>query len=483
MNYTEFIHQKSQWKHEAGFEPTSTPDFLFDFQRHLFEYACRKGRSAIFADCGLGKTAIELAFGQEIVQRENKPVLLLTPLAVGQQVLREAAKFGIDAIDGRKNEFNSVPSIWVANYEILHKFSPSDFCGLICDESSILKNIGGATQKQLTRFIAKLPYRMMATATPSPNDYVELGTTSEALGQLNNSDMLKRFFRQLDDKGQKQETKKQEEAERLITSDPSYFQKLSYRVSQSIGQWRLKHHAKKDFWRWVSSWAIACRTPSDLGFSDDGYRLPELREHDHIIEPDSPPPDFLFNIPAIGLQGEREERKRTLNQRCEYAASLVEGNDAAVVWCHSNAEGDLLEQVIPNAKQIAGRTPDEEKIETYEAFASGELKKLVIKPKIGAWGLNWQHCNTVVTFASHSYEQHYQAVRRCYRFGQKRPVDVHVIATEGEVRVLGNMRKKATKAELMFSELVAAMNQTLKIETKNIYTKKAKVPQWLLQTN
>jgi len=361
----------------------------------------------------------------------------------------------------------------------LHKFEPGDFCGLICDESSILKSFGRSTQKHVTRFVSKLPYRLMATATPSPNDYIELGTTSEALGQLSNSDMLKRFFRQLDDKGQKQETKKQEEAERLIANDPSYFQKLSYRVSQSIGQYRLKHHAVKDFWRWVASWAIACRKPSDLGFSDEGYLLPDLIEQDHIITPDSPPDGFLFNIPAIGLQGERDERKRTLTQRCEYAASLVDGGDAAVIWCHANAEGDMLEEIVPNARQIAGRTPDDEKIELYEAFACGELKKLVIKPKIGAWGLNWQHCNNVVTFASHSYEQHYQAVRRCYRFGQKRPVSVHVIATEGEVRVLGNMRKKAAKAEAMFTELVAAMNQSTKIETEDIYTKKVEVPAWL----
>lgn len=479
MDYTDFITNKSQWKHEAGFTPSNVPDFLFDFQKYLFEYACTKGRSAVFADCGMGKTAVELAFGDEIARRENKPVLLLTPLAVGQQVIREAAKFGVEVKDGRNDPFDRTAAVWVANYEILHKFEPGDFCGLICDESSILKSFGRSTQKHVTRFVSKLPYRLMATATPSPNDYIELGTTSEALGQLSNSDMLKRFFRQLDDKGQKQETKKQEEAERLIANDPSYFQKLSYRVSQSIGQYRLKHHAIKDFWRWVASWAIACRNPSDLGFSDEGYRLPELIERDHIIMPDSPPDGFLFNMPAIGLQGEREERKRTLTQRCEYASSLVAGDDAAVMWCHANAEGDMLEEIVPNARQIAGRTPDDEKIELYEAFACGELKKLVIKPKIGAWGLNWQHCNNVVTFASHSYEQHYQAVRRCYRFGQKRPVTVHVIATEGEVRVLGNMRKKAAKAEAMFTELVAAMNQSTKIETEDIYTKKVKVPSWL----
>lgn len=223
--------------------------------------------------------------------------------------------------------------------------------------------------------------------------------------------------------------------------------------------------------------------PSDLGFSDERFILPELQEHDHIIKPKTPPNGFLFNMPAIGLSEERAERKRTLDDRCEYVANLVDHDQPAVVWCHANAEGDLLEKTIPGAGQIAGRTPDERKIELYEAFRTGQLRVLVIKPKIGAWGLNWQHCNHVVTFATHSYEQYYQAVRRCYRFGQKRPVRLDVIATEGEIRVMGNMRRKAQKADAMFVSLIREMNQAERIERENIYTNYEELPQWLSAIN
>jgi len=218
--------------------------------------------------------------------------------------------------------------------------------------------------------------------------------------------------------------------------------------------------------------------PSDLGFDDGRFILPELIERDHIIKTDTPPPGMLFNMPAVGLQEERSERRRTMNQRCEFVADLCNHPDASVVWCHMNQEADTLVECIDGAQQIAGRTPDEKKIELYEAFASGELKKLVIKPKIGAWGLNWQHCNHVVTFASHSYEQYYQSIRRCYRFGQERPVKLDVVATEGEVRVLGNMRRKAEKADAMFSALVAEMKNATRVERDNSYTQKMELPSW-----
>ncbi len=477
MDYQEFLVRKSQMGTASGFEPIWMPDFLFDFQRDLVAWAIRKGRAAIFADCGLGKTPMQLVWAENVARHTNKPVLVLTPLAVAQQTVREAAKFGIEAEHSRDGKHSA--KIVVANYERLHYFDRKNFAGLVCDESSILKSFSGATQKRITRFMSKLKYRLLCTATAAPNDYVELGTSSEALGELNYSDMLKRFFWQLDDKGQKRELKKQGEAEVLIAADPNYFKKLSYRVAQTIGQWRLKHHAIRDFWRWVASWAKACRMPSDLGYDDRDFKLPELQERDHIITPDEPPPGFLFQMPAFGMAEERQERRRTLKMRCDFVAELMAHDRPAVVWCHMNAEGDLLEKTIPGAAQIAGRTPDERKIELYEAFATGQLKKLVIKPKIGAWGLNWQHCNHVVTFATHSYEQYYQSVRRCWRFGQSRPVVLDVIATEGECRVLGNMRRKADKATKMFEALVREMNQSTRIERDNPYTKKATVPSWL----
>lgn len=475
--YSDFLYRKTQVGADSGFDPIYMPDQAFDFQRAAIEWAVRKGRAALNYDTGLGKTLMELAWAENVVRKTRRPVLLLTPLAVAPQTVREAAKFGIEARYAGAGLAGS--GINVVNYERLHLFDPDDFGGVVCDESSILKSYSGATRKAITRFSSKIPYRLLATATAAPNDWIELGTSSEALGELSHSDMLKRFFQQLDDKGQKRDQARQDEAEKVIAHDPSYYLKLSYRVSQTIGQWRLKHHAVGHFWRWVASWARACRLPSDHGFDDAGFLLPPLNERDHIIRMDVPPEGYLFNLPAVGLAEEREERKRTLSERCALAASLVEHDRPAVIWCQMNAEGDMLADIIPDAEQIAGRTPDERKIELYEAFANGELRVMVIKPKIGAWGLNWQHCNHVVSFATHSYEQHYQSVRRCWRFGQTRPVQLDVIATEGEERVLANMRNKGRKADEMFARMIAEMNNATTIERENRLTRAMEMPAWL----
>jgi hypothetical protein len=476
VSYEEFLERKLHTGADHGFDPVFMPDQLFDFQQALVQWAVRKGRAAIFADCGLGKTAMQLTWAQNVAQHTDRPVLILTPLAVAAQTIREGEKFGIEC---HRSSDGSVPGrIVITNYDRLHLFDPADFGAVVCDESSILKSFNGSTRKAITRFMAKMPYRLLCTATAAPNDYTELGNSSEALGELSYSDMLRRFFAQLDDKGQKREERLQRSAEAMVEANANYYKKLAFRVSQTIGQWRLKHHARDHFWQWVASWARACRKPSDLGFSDDKFVLPLLTENDHVIA--APPAEgMLFSIPAFGLGEEREERKRTIQERCEYAARLVDHDQPAVIWCHTNAEGDLLEQLIPDAAQVAGRTPDERKVELYEAFGSGRQRVLVIKPKIGAWGLNWQHCAHVVTFASHSYEQHYQSVRRCWRFGQKRPVTVDVIATEGEARVLANMRSKAERASAMFEQLVAQMNDATTIKRTNLYTNNAKVPQWL----
>lgn len=476
MNYADFLDSKSQLANMSGFDPVSVPSFLKDFQAHMTDWAIRKGRAAIFADCGLGKTPMQLVWADNVVRKTNRRVLILTPLAVAKQTEREADKFGITAKRSVAGEL--AEKIVITNYERLEHFDPTEFVGVVCDESSILKSFNGSTRKQITRFMSKMPYRLLCTATAAPNDYVELGTSAEALGELSHSDMLKRFFKYLDDKAQKSESRHQTEAEGAIAANGEYYQKLAYRVAQTIGQWRLKHHAITPFWRWVASWARACRMPSDLGFDNSDFILPPLVQKDHVIRPSSPPDGMLFNVPAFGLGAEREERKRTLEDRCGFAADLVNHDRSAVLWCHMNDEGDLLERSIPNARQISGRTPDEEKIELYEAFTSGQLRVLIIKPKIGAWGLNWQHCNHVVTFASHSYEQHYQSVRRCWRFGQKKPVQLDVIATEGEVRVISNLQRKADRAEKMFTALVSEMNKSQKIERVEEYTKETEIPSW-----
>lgn len=477
MKYEAFIESKGQYTNGDGFQATEIPSEAFGFQRHLIEWSVRLGRCAIFADCGLGKTLMQLAWADNVARHTGKRVLILTPLAVASQTVEEARKFGITAEQSRDGSFRE--QIVVTNYEKLHLFHSGDFVGVVCDESSILKNFGGATRKQVTRFLSKLRYRLLCTATAAPNDYDELGTSSEALGELSHTDMLKRFFKMLDDKGQKSELKAQEQAERLMATGDNYYQKLAYRVAQTIGQWRLKHHAIQHFWRWVASWSRACRMPSDLGFSDDRFVLPELIEKDHLITSSAPQPGRLFTMPAMGMGEEREERTRTLEDRCQFVKALVDHSDPAVIWCHMDEEGNRLEQIIPGAVQISGRTPDERRCDIYEDFAAEKQRVLIIKPRIGAWGLNWQHCAHVVTFPSHSYEQYYQSVRRCYRFGQKRPVRLDVVCTEGELRVLGNMRAKAKRADNMFSSLVQEMNEATRVNRNNYATRKVQVPSWL----
>ena len=454
-DYKDFIWSKSQLGGKFGFDPIWMPDEAFDFQRHLIRYATQTGRAAIFADCGLGKTMMQLTWAENVARHEKGNVLILTPLAVGAQTAKEAERFGMEA----KRSFDGTPQgrITITNYEKLHMFNPDDYVGVCCDESSILKHVKGATQKSVTRFMAKMKYRSLWTATAAPNDYTELGTSSEALGGLNHSEMLRMFFKQMDQKTTDQYERKIANLEKQA----NHFGKLSFRVSQAINGWRLKGHAHDHFWRWVCSWARACRKPSDVGFSDKGYDLPALIEREHIVTPTTPPDGMLFTMPAFGLAEERDERKRTLQERCQLAADLVQHDRPAVVWCHANAEGDLLEKMIKGSVQVAGRHTDDEKESAYQGFADGTHRVLVVKPKIGAWGLNWQHCNHVVTFASHSYEQYYQSIRRCWRFGQTKPVTVDIIASEGEVRVKENMNRKAMQADKMFSELVHHMNNSI----------------------
>lgn len=470
--YEQFLHQKSQLGGEFGFNPSFLPDFLFPFQRALLEWSINKGRAAIFADCGLGKTAMQLVWCHNVVEKTNGNVLILTPLAVGAQTVAEALKFGLRA--ARSRDGKPAGKITVTNYEKLHLFDPKDFAGVACDESSIIKHATGATQKAVTRFMSKLPYRSLWTATAAPNDFTELGTSSEALGNLNNSEMLSRFFKQMDQKTTDQYEKKIDNLEKQA----NHFGKISFRVSQAINGWRLKGHAHDHFWRWVCSWARACRKPSDLGFSDAGYVLPDLIEREHVVKPTTPPEGMLFTMPAFGLAEERDERRRTLNERCRMAADLVNHSKPAVVWCHMNNEGDLLEKMIPDSVQVKGAMDDDEKEEAYAAFQAQEKRVLIVKPKIGAWGLNWQFCNHVVTFASHSYEQHYQLTRRCWRFGQKNPVTVDTISSEGEQRVQENMMRKAKQADKMFEELVKHMGNAIKLE-RQIKTIKPTLPAWL----
>lgn len=454
QEYRDFIASKSHYGEMSGFDPVWMPESLFPFQVALVEWAVRKGRAALFADCGLGKTAMQLTWASNVARHSGGRVLILTPLAVANQTLGEARKFGVDA-DRPDGSILPGSQVVVTNYERLHHLNASDFAGVVCDESSILKNFDGARKGQITEFMKKLPYRLLCTATAAPNDYVELGTSAEAIGEMGHMDMLSRFFRNdnntCDTKGRGREPQR----------------------------WRFKGHAEQPFWRWVCTWARAVRRPSDIGFSDDGFVLPDLIENDHVVEARTLADGMLFSLPATNLQEEREERRRTINERCERAAELVHGTgQPAVVWCHLNDEGDLLDKLIEDGEQIAGATPDERKEELFDAFGRGELRVLTIKDKIGAWGLNWQHCNHVVRFATHSFEAHYQAIRRCWRFGQAKPVTVDLVMTEGESRIAENLRAKSASADRMFAELVANMNNSLRVAGQK-YEKRIEVPSWL----
>jgi len=453
MNYETFIERKSQIGGMSGFKPLWMPDFLFPFQRALTEWAIEKGRAAIFADCGLGKTPMQLVWAQNVVERTCKPVLILTPLSVGAQTVREGAKFGIECGQSRCGKVAA--PITITNYQQLHKFDWQQFGGVVCDESSILKNFDGALKGQITEFMKKLPYRLLCTATAAPNDYIELGTSSEALGDLGFMDMLNRFFKKA------QET----------TSRSDEFRS---------GIYRFRGHAQHDFWRWVCSWGRAVRKPSDIGFPNDQYVLPPLVTSEHIIKARTVNPDFLFDMPAVGLAEQRSERRRTIEERCETAAALIEGTgNPAVAWCHLNDEGHMLEKLIKDAVEVDGNDSDDFKEETFEAFAAGQIRVLVSKPVIAGFGLNWQHCAHQTFFPSHSFEQWYQAIRRCWRFGQTKPVHVDVISSEGEAGVLANLNRKAAQAETMFARLVELINNELRIEQTNRHIKQQEIPTWL----
>jgi len=454
MSYASFLAERSQRGSDHGFEPVFMPDFLFDFQKYIVDWTVRKGRAAVFADCGLGKTPMGLVWASNVNQKTNKPVLYLTPLAVGAQTVREAEKFGIEAKHSRDGNIDG--RIIITNYERLHYFKPSDFAGVVCDESSILKSFAGARKQEITAFMRQVDYRLLQTATAAPNDYIELGTSSEALGYLGHIDMLNRFFKNdLNNSAQG-------------------------RMRGEVIKWRLKGHAEIPFWRWVCSWAIAVRRPSDLGFNDDRFILPPLNEIEHLVDTDNLRDGMLFALPAVGLKEQREERRNTVQERCGEVAKLVnDTGEPALVWCHLNDEGDMLESMIPDAVQVAGSDSDDRKEERLEAFAMGKARVLITKPKIGAWGLNFQHCNHVTFFPSHSFEQYYQAVRRCWRFGQKRDVRVDIITTDGERGVMKNLQRKADQADQMFSRLVAEMNHAKGITQVNQMTKRVEVPSWL----
>lgn len=460
--YRQFVESKSHSGNSYGFDPGELPTFLFDFQNDLVLWALLKGRAGIFADCGLGKTPMQLVWAWAVARKTRKPVLILTPLAVSFQTALEAEKFGIDAKRSIAGEITA--PIVILNYERLRHVTPDQFGGVVCDESSILKSFDGAMRNAITTFMRKVPYRLLCSATAAPNDYIELGTSSEALGYLGNTDMLQKFFKN-DQNSVKPQTYRHQ---------GQNFAKLD-----DAAKWRFKGHAELPFWQWVCSWARAVRRPSDLGYSDEGFILPPLIERDHLVDVAAIADGFLFALPAVGLKEQRDERRRSITERCEKVAQLVDTKEQALVWCHLNDEGDLLDQFIPDAVQISGADSDEAKEEAFLSFSKGETRVLITKPKIGAWGLNFQSCAHVSFFPSHSYEQYYQGVRRCWRYGQKRAVTVDIVTTEGEKSVLQNLQRKAKAADRMFSSLVEQMNNAQGLSRTTKFENQEQMPAWL----
>jgi len=445
MQYHEFLKTKQHTSGNFGFNINYLPLKAFDFQKYIIEKAIKKGRVAIFANTGLGKTLIQLSIAKNIINETNKKVLILTPLAVAFQFILEAEQLQIDDIEYSKNGKHT-KKIVICNYERLHHFDSKDFVAVLLDESSILKNFDGKIKNQITKFIRKIPYRFLSSATPSPNDYIELGTSSEALGYLGYTDMLTKYFKNNNN---------------------------SIDIRHAGNKWYLKPHAEKDFWSWVASWSIPITKPSDIGFSNDGYNLPPLHEIETIVNCDKPIEKNgqleMFKKEAKNFFEIKAEVKQTIKERCEKAVELASKHKTSVYWANLNEEAKLIKKLDDNAIEIKGSMKIDQKEEYLLAFSKGEIKKLITKTSITAFGLNWQHCNHTVYFPTYSYEQYYQAIRRFYRFGQKKEVYVDLVLSDGQLKILESLKIKKVKAEEMFLKLSEYVNNTYKDnENKNL---------------
>lgn len=423
-NYAKFIADKAIAAKPAGLDivPELNP-MLFPFQRDIVRWALRRGRAAIWADCGMGKTPMQLEFAHHV----PGDVLILAPLAVSQQTIREAGKFGIVASYARKPD-DIAQRITVTNYEMLEHFDVSRFAGVVLDESSILKAYNGKTRTQIIESFAKTPFKLAATATPAPNDYMEIGNHAEFLNVMSRTEMLATFF----------------------THDGG-----------DTSQWRLKGHAEDEFWKWLASWAVMLRKPSDLGYDDSGFSLPELSIRQCVVESGAAATaDMLFEMPAATLQERIKARRFSTDARVDRCAEIVNSSvDQWLVWCDLNSESEALAKKIDGAVEVTGSDSIEEKEQAMADFASGKARVLVSKPSICGFGMNWQHCaNMAFVGLSDSYEQFYQAVRRCWRFGQKNTVNVHVITAATEGAVVANIQRKEADAKRMADNMVQHMH-------------------------
>lgn len=441
MNYSAFVEGKLLAVPPVGItNPGELMPGLFPHQRDLVNWALRRGRAAIFADTGLGKTRMQVAWADVVRRETGGDVLILAPLAVAQQTVAEAAECGV-TVTHAHDASEVQPGINITNYDRLHKFDASRFIGVVLDESSVIKHHTSKTLQALLDAFSRTPYRLCATATPAPNDWTELGTHAEFLGIRSRAEMLAEFF--VHDGGDTQ-------------------------------TWRIKGHARQLFWRWVASWGVMLRSPADLGYDASAYNLPPLTIHQHTVESEHDPAEtgFLFAMEALDLMARRDARKGSLQARVSACAELVNASDEPwVIWCDLNAEGDALRAAIPDAVEIRGADDEETKEQRLMDFAAGRIRVLVTKASITGWGLNWQHCrNVAFVGVTDSWEAYYQAVRRCYRFGQKREVNVHIFASEQEGAVVANLKRKEqdakSMAEALSSEVIASVRAELTGQTR-----------------
>jgi superfamily II DNA or RNA helicase len=457
-DYATFLGKKRITAPAVGIEPCLPVNpMLFGFQRDIVSWALRRGRAAIWADCGLGKTPMALEWARHVQAHTNGRVLILTPLAVAAQFVREGEKFGVNVTHAR-DESDLSDGVNVTNYERLHRFDLSQFAGVVADESSILKDYTSKTRNAIIDGFRETPYRLACTATPAPNDFVELGNHAEFLGVMSRVEMLSMFF--VHDGGSTQD-------------------------------WRLKGHARNDYWRWLASWAVALKRPGDLGYCNDGYDLPPLRTHERVVSGGTGPADgMLFQDEARTLSEQRKARRASLSDRVRMAAEIVnaEPDEPWLVWCDMNDESAELTKAINDAVEVKGSDSPEHKEKSIHGFGTGDVRVLVSKPSIAGWGVNWQHCARVVFVGlSHSFEAYYQAIRRTWRFGQTRPVECYVVTGEQEGAVVKNLRRKQEDAETLASSLTDHMSDLSKsqlsatVRTVDEYnpTLVMRVPEWI----
>jgi hypothetical protein len=440
MEYKEFLNTKIHKFVGSGID-VSIHDLngsLYEWQKHIVRWSLKKGKSAIFEDCGLGKTIQQLEWGRNVCQNTSGNVLCIAPLAVAVQTKREGEKFGIE-VNVCRSQCDVKPGINITNYEIMKKFDPDRFTGIILDESSILKHQSSSTRAYLTEAYADTPYKLCCTATPSPNDHMELGNHAEFLGIMTRKEMLATFF---------------------------------VHEGSSTQSWRLKKHAEDKFWEWVASWAIVIEKPSDIGFDQEGYDLPPMRIHEHTVKTHSYIRQdgqlSLLAVEAQTLSERRSARKDSMKDRVALAASIAnKSRDQFLIWCDLNAESTSLTKLINGAVEVCGADPNEHKQKTMLEFSSGNIRALVSKPSIAGWGMNWQNCSKMIFVGlSDSFEAFYQATRRCWRFGQRKPVDVHIVISDAEGAVKKNIERKQRQADTLKQEMIRRTKDSLTQEIR-----------------